>query len=71
MQANTTPCTRCHRELEIEDVFVLTHAGPTLSLKPLCEPCADNALRVYRRVLDLAPGNDQFVISVVEVAHAS
>jgi len=44
----TWGCTRCRKAVPIEDVFVLREAGPALSLKPLCEPCADFLLAKYQ-----------------------
>ena len=41
-------CTRCNRTLDVGDVFILWHAGPHYSHKPLWEPCADINLAEYR-----------------------
>ncbi len=46
---NKWTCTACSKELDVQDVFVLRQAGPVLSLRPLCEPCADRTLRIYQK----------------------
>lgn len=43
-------CSECNCVIErMEDVCVLTHAGPGLSLRPLCEPCCDKLLADWQQ----------------------
>ena len=44
MQEQSWSCSACGKELQVEDVFVITHGGPKISLRPFCEPCADQVL---------------------------
>lgn len=45
-------CSRCQKLTLIEDIFVLSHAGPKISLRPYCEPCADLMLTEYQSGLE-------------------
>ncbi len=48
MSAEDWTCSKCGKKIPIEDVFVITHGGPKISLRPFCEPCVDEVLAKHQ-----------------------
>jgi predicted RNA-binding Zn-ribbon protein involved in translation (DUF1610 family) len=55
MQDNKWNCSKCGVELRVEDVFVITHGGPKISLRPFCEPCADVVIAENQKDYEVCP----------------